>query len=134
MTYLSLPAALAAALLAVGCTPDETLAGFADPATVWTLTEIDGSPVSAPTSLQFPEPGRIAGHAPCNRFSGTVTAPYPWFATGPLAATRRACPDLAAEGAFFAALGEMTESEVSGPVLILRNSELGREMVFRAAP
>lgn len=121
-----------AALIAVGCTPDETLSGFLDPSTLWTLTEIDGTPTAARSTMQFPEPGRISGQAPCNRFSGEVTVPYPWFATGPLAATKMACPDLAAEDAFFDALGAMTESEVNGPVLILRNSELGREMVFRA--
>jgi heat shock protein HslJ len=42
-----------------------------------------------------------------------------------------ACPDIAAEDAFFAALDVMSQSEVSGNTLRLANDE-GEEMVFRA--
>ena len=47
-----------------------------------------------------------------------------------VAATKRACPDLAAENAYFTALQSMTLSEVLGNVLILSN-DAGDEMVFR---
>lgn len=134
MTKLPLAIAALTTLLAACSTSDETLAGFTDPETVWSLTEIDGTEFNARTILQFPEPGRIAGQAPCNRFSGALTVPYPWFGTSPLAATLMACPDLEAEGTVFEALAAMTEAEVSGPILILRNSDLDREMVFSAAP
>ena len=50
---------------------------------------------------------------------------------GPIAATRRACGELDAEAAFFAALADVSLAEVSGPVLALSN-EAGVEMVFRA--
>lgn len=131
MTKLPLAAAALTTLLAACSSADETLSGFTDPETVWTLTEMDGTAFAERMTLQFPEPGRIAGQAPCNRFSGALTVPYPWFGTSPLAATLMACPDLDAERAVFDALGAMTEAEISGPVLILRNSDLGREMVFR---
>ncbi|WP_424975770.1 META domain-containing protein [Dinoroseobacter sp. S124A] len=134
MTKLPLAAAALIPFLAACTASDETLSGFTSPETVWTLSELDGTPFAARMTLQFLEPGQIAGQAPCNRFTGALTVPYPWFGTGPLAATRMACPDLAAEDMVFKALSDMTEAEVSGPVLILRNSELGREMVFRAAP
>ena len=110
---------------------DETLTGYANPEAVYVLEEIDGATFAARATIQFNEPGRIAGEAPCNRYSGAQDAPYPWFKPGPLAVTKRACPDLAAEGAFLEALSAMRLAEVSGPVLIL-STESGREMVFRA--
>ena len=56
--------------------------------------------------------------------------PYPWIKIENIAATKRACPDLAAESAYFTSLQAMTLSEVLGDVLILSNDE-GDEMVFR---
>ncbi len=67
---------------------------------------------------------------PATTFRASQSAPYPWFAPGPIAATRRACPDLEAESRFFAALSEMTLIEAQGDTVILTN-EAGREMVFR---
>ena len=118
------------ALLA--CKPDETIAGYGAAERVWVLTELDGAAFAAKATLQFPEPGRIAGDAPCNKYSGAMTAPYPWFEAGQMAVTRMACPDLVAESAFFEALSDMTQSEVSGDTLILTNED-GREMVFKAS-
>ena len=57
-----------------------------------------------------------------------MEAPYPWFETGPILVTRRACPDLEAEGDFLRALESMSQAEVLGSVLILSN-DAGREMV-----
>jgi heat shock protein HslJ len=82
--------------------------------------------------LRFTEDGKIAGNAPCNSYSGTLSAPYPWFEVTELTATRAACAGLEAEGYYFAALIAMTQSEVAGDVLILRNED-GHEMVFKAA-
>lgn len=111
------------------CASDETLAGYGGADRVWTLTELDGVPFPAQANLTFPETGKIAGQAPCNRYFAEMKAPYPWFETGPIAATRMACPDLQAETDFLTALGEMTESEITGKVMILRD-DAGREMVF----
>ena len=123
--------ALAGVLAAAGCVADETVAAYGGANRIWTLTELDGAAFAARATLTFPERGQIAGEAPCNRFSGSMTTPYPWFETGPIASTKRACPELAAEQTFFAALGAMTQSEVLGDTLILRN-DAGREMVFTA--
>ncbi|TMV03702.1 META domain-containing protein [Ruegeria sediminis] len=114
------------------CDRDETVAAYGAGGVTWALHQIDGQPFPATATLSFPEQGRIAGRAPCNGFSGTQSAPYPWFEVKDLAATRAACPELEAEGTFFAALMAMTQSEVSGGVLILRN-DAGHEMVFKAA-
>lgn len=114
------------------CDRDETVAAYGAADQTWVLQEIDGHPFKASALLRFPEEGRIAGNAPCNSYNGTLSAPYPWFEVRDLNATRAACAGLEAEGFFFAALLAMTQSEVSGDVLILRNED-GHEMVFKAA-
>ncbi len=113
------------------CMGDETVAQYGGADAEWQLVEIDGNPFDARATLNLAEPGKITGQAPCNRYFGTQRAPYPWFAAKGIGATRRACPDLAAEQHFLKALGDMTLSEVAGDVLILSN-DAGREMVFKA--
>ncbi len=113
------------------CDKDETVAAYGAADQTWALQEIDGQPFEASALLRFPEEGRIEGNAPCNTYSGKLNAPYPWFEIADLAATRAACAGLEAEGFYFAALMAMTQSEVSGDVLILRNED-GHEMVFKA--
>ncbi len=116
-------------LALAGCAGDEGVRAYGAAEMTWVLASIDGVKVPSSATLEFPEPGRVSGQGPCNRWSATQTAPYPWFKLGPVAATRMACPDIKAEQLFFAALAEMTISEVSGRVLVL-NNEAGREMVF----
>lgn len=121
------------AVLGLGmCDKDETVARYGAADREWVLLELDGTAFPARATLGFPETGKIAGDGPCNRYSGVMTTPYPWFDVGQVISTRMACPDLQAEAAFFKALSEMTESEVAGDTLILRN-EAGREMVFTAS-
>jgi heat shock protein HslJ len=127
-----LPLFLSAAVLLAGYLQDETLSGFAQRDAVYVLEEIDGAPPPGQATIRFPATGAVTGEGPCNRYSAAQTAPYPWFAIGPIAATRRACPDLAFEAVFFEALTEMSLADALGPVLILSN-DAGREMVFRAA-
>ena len=123
--------ALAAFIFVKASGKDETISGYATPGVTWTLTELGGAPFPARATLTFPEQGQIAGKAPCNSYSATQSAPYPWFEVGPVAATKRACPDLPAEAAFFDALARVTLAEVAGEVLIL-STEDGFEMVFQA--
>ncbi|MEP2028309.1 MAG: META domain-containing protein [Paracoccaceae bacterium] len=122
---------LLATLFLSGCTGDETVAGYGAADRIWVLEELDGSPFPAHATLLFPETGKIAGEAPCNRYSGMMTAPYPWFGATQVVSTRKACPDLEAEAKFFDALSDMTLSEVLGNVMILSN-DAGREMVFKS--
>lgn len=121
---------LFAALLS-GCKKDETVTAYGGAGKIWVLVELDGKPVSTQATLIFPEPGKIAGRGPCNSFSATMTVPHPWFDAGPIAATRRACPDLPAEADYFAALSEMTIAEVLGDVLIL-STDGERKMIFNS--
>jgi heat shock protein HslJ len=112
------------------CQGDETLRAYGAADRIWTLTEIDGHPFTAEATLTFPAEGTIAGAAPCNKYSASMTVPYPWFEAGPIRATKMACADLKAESHFFQALDAMTLSEVLGDILILSTPE-GRKMVFR---
>ncbi|WP_037311090.1 META domain-containing protein [Ruegeria halocynthiae] len=114
------------------CDKDESVAAYGASTQVWALQEIDGQSFEASAQLRFAQKGRIEGNAPCNSYSGTLNAPYPWFEVTNLTATRAACAGLEAEGFYFAALMTMTQSEVSGDVLILRNED-GHEMLFKAA-
>lgn len=114
-----------------GCFQDETVSAYGAANKTWALVELDGQPFGPRATLTFPERGKIAGKAPCNSYSGTLDAPYPWFDAQQLVVTRMACPDLEAEAVFFAALSRAGQSEVAGDTLILRN-DAGQEMVFKA--
>lgn len=122
---------IAALVLLAACNEDETVAGYGGADKTWVLTEIDGQSFGARATIQFGEDGKVAGAAPCNRYSAEQSKPYPWFELGPAAVTRRACADLQAEDQFLKALADMRLAEVSGPTLILSN-DAGREMVFKA--
>ncbi len=117
--------------LLLGYCKDETLTGYGAQGQVFVLQTINGDPFPARAAITFPEEGRIAGEGPCNGFSASQNQPYPWFEAGPIAATKRACPDLDAEAQFFRSLSEMGLSEVSGPNLILSTVD-GAQMVFVA--
>jgi heat shock protein HslJ len=118
-------------ILLTACLKDESVSGYAVPEAIYVLQELDAAAFTAGASLQFPGRGQVTGKGPCNGFRATQTLPYPWIEIQDLVATKRACPDLAAEATYFAALQAMTLAEVLGPVLILSNDD-GRKMVFRA--
>lgn len=113
-------------LFLAACIGDETLTGYGAEGQ-YALRSLTGAPPIAAT-ISFPRQGDIFGQAPCNAFSATQSAPYPWFRIGEISATRATCADQAGEAIFFEALGEMREAETLGDVLILRGGE--REMVF----
>lgn len=121
---------LIAVLTLVACKKDETVAGY-DGNKTWHLTELDGAPYDARATLTFGEDGKVTGKAPCNTYFTSQTMPYPWVGFEAIGSTRMACPDLEHEAAFFNALIEMTQAEVSGDVMLLSN-DAGREMLFKA--
>lgn len=121
-----------AALYLPGCGGDETVAAYGGAGRAWTLVELDGRRVGPGITLSFPETGKIAGQAPCNSYSASMQAPYPWFETGPIRRTRLTCAIQPLEDQYLEALADMTQSEVSGTTLLLRN-DAGREMVFMAS-
>lgn len=125
LTILSLLIALGA------CRGDETLSAYGAADKIWRLVEINSNPLSAAVTLTFPEPGTLAGAAPCNRYSGQQRVPYPWFEAAKVVTTRKNCPEISAEISYLAALQAATLSEVSGNTLIL-SSTAGMTLVFKA--
>jgi heat shock protein HslJ len=119
---------IAATALLAACR-DETLTGYGAADKIWVLSTLNQEPFEARATLSFPDAGKLSGQAPCNGYQGEQTAPYPWFQAGALITTRMICPDQPAEDIYLQTLAEMTEAEVAGDVLILRN-EAGLEMVF----
>ncbi|WP_164661785.1 META domain-containing protein [Tropicibacter sp. Alg240-R139] len=114
------------------CNSDETVAAYGAAGLSWQLHNIDGQRFPTPITLMFPETGKITGQAPCNAYRAALNAPYPWFELKAFGADTSECPHLVEEGTYFAALLSMTQSEVSGETLILRN-DAGNEMVFTTA-
>ena len=123
--------ALIALILLAAC-KDETISGYAEDGAVWQLESINGAAFKARATLTFPQPGKITGSGPCNRYFGKQTAPYPWFSVDGVASTKRACPDMRAESVFFESLRKMTLSEATGATLILSN-DAGDQMIFKAS-
>ena len=119
-------------MLATSLERDETLRAYGAANIEWHLEELRGASFDGVATLTFPAKGKIMGDGPCNRYTGANTVPYPWFDISPIVATRRACPDLAAETAFFAALEAAALSEVLGDLLIL-SDDSGPLLVFKAA-
>ncbi|PLS21797.1 META domain-containing protein [Neptunicoccus cionae] len=118
-------ASLAFALSLSTCQKDETISGVSGPDVQWQLVRLNGEAVETPITLTFPEKGRLAGQAPCNSYFGEQTAPLPWFETGAIGATRRACPEMELEGRYFKAFSDMTMIERKGDTLLLTNDSGG---------
>jgi heat shock protein HslJ len=112
-----------------GWATDEPIAAYAPTGVVGQLEQISGEGFPAKATILVGMPGSVAGNAPCNSYSAAQTAPYPWIEIGQIAATKRACPGLAAEVAFFDMLGRVSIAEVSETTLILSTDD-GAEMVF----
>ncbi|WP_400191345.1 META domain-containing protein [Hymenobacter sp. B81] len=94
--------------------------------TRWVLNTLNGQPVIVPENgaepyllLRLDEP-RAEGQAACNRFFGQFELPAEGhLRLGGLGATRRACPQLAQETAFLAALGQVTRYRIVADTLWL---------------
>lgn len=113
------------------CRGDDPSRVYGDPDRVWTLKTLNGAPFPVAATLTFPKVGEINGQGPCNRYFGAMAASYPQFNAGPIGSTRMACPNLAAETAFLAALEAATLSDIDDDTLTLSNPE-GLKMVFKA--
>jgi len=88
-----------------GSSPSDFLDG-----TTWILRTVDGQAVTARATLTFEAGGRFGGSAACNSYGGDVGV-FDDFTIdfAPPFSTRRACPQLSEEQAYFAALGTATD-------------------------
>lgn len=92
--------------------------------TRWRVVSVDGAALPAgrsPVTVEFTEPGRLAGQAPCNRFMASYDLEGDGFRVGQAASTMMACePELMrAEQAFLDLLGQVQRRFVTGDALQL---------------
>lgn len=111
--------------------PDETLRRYGAAERVWHLVSLNGTPVETTATITFPRRYQITGQGPCNIYNSTNTTPYPWIALGPIVATKRACPELQIEAAFFRALSAASIVVIDGDSLTL-STEDATLMIFKA--
>lgn len=111
---------LSAVLLATACSaaPDALVD------TRWVAAEVGGTPAVSGTSstLEFTKDGKASGQGGCNRYSGEAKFDHTSLQFGPLAATRMACADPAANGQesrLFAAFAATHSYRQEGPELVL---------------
>lgn len=112
---------------------DQTVRAYGADDRVWQVTHLRNAPFAARATLQFPHIGQITGDAPCNSYHTEMHVPYPWFGIDPIIATKRTCPDITAETAFFNALQEASLSEVGPDALTLLNEAGDALLVFKPA-
>ncbi len=140
MRFHSVPAALGLLALLAGCT--SRTSAPASPAGLagsrWRLEKL-GDQTAIPgveATLEFPEEGKVAGRGSCNRFFGTVEVSGGTIRFGPLASTKMACIEDAAnqqEGKYLGALQAAERFEFDGPVLLIHSRGGGAPLRFRAA-
>ena len=107
--------------------------GGQSPVGTWRLTALDGLAPAAPVVLTLDEDGTLHGQAPCNIYSGSYTRDGSAFATGPVLSTRMACPEIAQENAYFAALNAATRWAISEGALRLEGED-GAGLLFTRLP
>lgn len=102
--------------------------------TAWKLTDLAGTPViaDAEATLEFLEPGKIAGHGSCNRFAGTVEFTGDRLQVGRLAATRMACAEAITvqEAKYLQALEEAERFAIEGSALVVHCKGMDKPLRF----
>jgi heat shock protein HslJ len=104
------------------------------PGTSWRLEDLGGESAleGVETTLEFPEAGKVAGRASCNRFFGTVEISGQSIKFGPLAATKMSCGDAAdtQERKYLGALQKAERFAVDGPALLIYSTGMERPLRF----
>ena len=108
-------------LILAACGRDESLYSYGGAGGVWQVQTINGASFNSRAHIAFEAQGVVTGTGPCNAFRARNTVPYPWVSVGPIAATKRACPDLAQEAEFFSVLERVTLGIIRDEVLTLSN-------------
>jgi heat shock protein HslJ len=92
--------------------------------TAWRLADLGGVAAipGVEATLEFPEEGKASGRGSCNRFFGTVEISGESIRFGPLASTKMACIDDAAnaqEKKYLEALQAAERIVFDGPALVI---------------
>jgi heat shock protein HslJ len=105
----------------------------------WQLLELAGAPIvpNSKPSLSFFEPGKVAGNASCNRFTGSVKITGASLKFGQLATTMMACADpklSEQESTYLKALAAATRYEWHNPYLHIFCDGFDQPLQFSRAP
>lgn len=111
------------AAAAPAAAPAEVPADMAAIAGTWIAEEINGAPSGEKVVswLKLGNEGRAQGQGGCNSYTGTYKLEDGTLSFGPLASTRRACPEpqMSQEDRFFAALGAVKAARIEDGKLVL---------------
>ena len=109
--------------------PGNPLGGMA-----WKLGELgdQGAVQGAEPTLEFTQPGNVAGTGSCNRFTATVTLSGEAISFGPLAATRMSCSEQinAQQTKYFKGLEGAHRYVIQGNSLMLYTKAMDEPLVF----
>jgi Heat shock protein len=122
--------AAAAALAACAAPAPQPAGPPALQGVLWRLDRLNGEPVEPVITLAFGAE-ELRGAGPCNRYFGAWAQEGDRLALGPIAATRRACPDLDLEQRYFAALTDVAAFSGDRRRLVMRDAEGEARMEFR---
>ncbi|HUF36806.1 MAG TPA: META domain-containing protein [Gemmatimonadales bacterium] len=104
------------------------------PGTAWRLEDLGGAGVvdRVEATLEFPEPGKVAGKGSCNRFFGSVEISGASISFGPMGSTRMACVEavMNQEAKYLEALQAAERYEIEGTVLLIHARSLDRPLRF----
>jgi len=112
--------------------------------TDWRLTRYDNGKQALVAPLRGTAPdlmlgddGSLQGTSGCNRFRGGYTLNRDWLAFGPIASTRKVCPEppgaMEQESAYLRALESVAKYRIEGGELTLLNGDGRPAAKFRAA-
>jgi heat shock protein HslJ len=108
--------------------------------TEWVLQDLAGTPAlpNVKATLVFPETGRAAGNASCNRFTGSAEVSGDTIKFGALASTRMACADNAVnsqEMEYLKVLAAAKRFELKDSALLIHAEGYDKPLRFtRATP
>jgi len=102
--------------------------------TAWRLEDLGGAGVldNVEATLEFPETGKVAGTASCNRFFGSAEIGGGTIKLSPLGTTRMACPEavMNQEGKYLKALEDAERFTVDGRALLVYSKEMETPLRF----
>lgn len=100
----------------------------------WLLEDLGGRGVMdmVSTTLVFDDEGRVSGSGGCNRYTGSYTFTDGELSFGPLAGTKKMCPEavMDQEDRFHKALGAVDRVAVDGPFLLVYCEGLVQPLKF----